>query len=325
MLSNDHIDTLIAREIEGEITAEEMAQLQSWLEADPANQAYYEALKDTWDLAAGAYSDMPEPDVERNWQRFSENLATPVPLRVVTRRNSWWRLAAAAIVVIAAAGLTFTLIRNNSHTTLAAEADKKTFTLPDGSRVFLNRNSQLSYNGRFGDDNRTVQLKGEAFFEVAADAANPFIVAAGASQTKVLGTSFVIKAYEDKPVQLDVVTGKVAFSGKKGEDGALVLTAGNTAILQRDKEPQQINNSDPNFMAWKENRLYFSNAPLYKTLSTIEDYFGVRFSVADKSLLTLSYTGKFDNPSLAEVLDVISKTAEVKIIEEEKGVYRISR
>lgn len=325
MLSNDHIDTLIAREIEGEISAEEMAQLQSWLEADPANQAYYEALKDTWDLTADAYSGMPEPDVERNWQRFSENLAAPEPLRVVTRRNSWWRLAAAAVVILAAAGLAFTLLQRGKETVLTAEADKKTFTLPDGSLVYLNRHSQLSYNTGFGNNNRTVKLEGEAFFDVAADAANPFIVAAGASQTKVLGTSFVIKAYNDKPVQLDVVTGKVAFSGKKGEKGALVLTAGNTAILQPDKEPQQVQNGDPNFMAWKENRLYFNNMPLYKTLTAVENYFNVRFVVTDSSLLTLNYTGTFNNPSLAEVLDVISKAAEVKISEEGKDVYRIGR
>ncbi|MBO9153381.1 FecR domain-containing protein [Chitinophaga sp. GCM10012297] len=325
MLSNDHIDTLIAREIEGEISAEEMAQLQSWLEADPANQAYYEALKDTWDLTADAYAGMPEPDVERNWQRFSGNVAAPEPLRVVTRRNSWWRMAAAAVVIVAAAGLVFTLVQRGKETVLVADADKKTFTLPDGSRVYLNRNSQVSYNAGFGDDNRTVKLKGEAFFDVAADAANPFIVAAGASQTKVLGTSFVIKAYEHKPVQLDVVTGKVAFSGKKGEEGALVLTAGNSAILQQDKEPQQVKNGDPNFMAWKENRLYFHNMPLYKTLTAVENYFNVRFVVSDSSLLTLNYTGTFSDPSLAEVLDVISKAAGVTISEEEKDVYRISR
>ena len=325
MLSNDHIETLIAREIEGEISAEEMAQLQRWLEADPANQAYYEALKHTWDLASDAYAGMPEPDVERNWQRFSENLAAPAPLRVASRRNSWWRLTAAAIMIVAAAGLTFTLFRHGKETVLTASADKKTFTLPDGSRVYLNRNSQLRYDAGFGDDNRTVQLKGEAFFDVSAGAAHPFIVSAGISQTKVLGTSFVIKAYDDKPVQLNVVTGKVAFSGRKGEEGALVLTEGNAAILSLDKDPQQIENADPNFMAWKENRLYFSNTPLYKSLSAVEAYFNVRFVVQDSSLLTLSYTGTFSDPSLAEVLDVISKAADVKIVEEEEGVYRISR
>ncbi len=325
MLSNYHIESLIAREIEGEISAEEMAQLQRWLEANPANQTYYEALKDTWDLASDAYADMPEPDVERNWQRFSENLAAPGPLRVASRRNGWWRLAAAAIVIVAAAGLTFTLFRQGKETVLTASADKKTFTLPDGSRVYLNRNSQLSYDAGFGDDNRHVKLKGEAFFDVTADDANPFIVSAGISETKVLGTSFVIKAYDDKPVQLNVVTGKVAFSGRKGEKGAMVLTEGDAAILRPDKGPQQIENADPNFMAWKENRLYFSHTPLYKSLSAIEAYFNVRFVVPDSSLLTLPYTGTFIDPSLPEVLDVISMAAKVTIVEEEEGVYKISR
>lgn len=327
MFSNDHIDTLIAREIEGEITTAERAQLEDWLQQDVANRQYYEALKDTWDLTADGYKNVPEPDVEANWQRFTRTaLDVPAPLRVVTKRNNWWRLSAAAVIIVAATGLAFALFRGQGVTTLTAGADKKEVILPDGSKVFLNRNSQVSYNKDFAKDNRDITLEGEAFFDVKPDAGRPFTVKAGASRTRVLGTSFVIKAYEDKTIQLNVVTGKVAFSGKTGpEDGALVLTAGHTAILQPNKEPKQIRDTDPNFMAWKENRLAFNKVPLYKTLSAVEEYFNVRIIVTDRALLNLDYTGTFENPGLEEVLDVISEAADVKVTEEEKGVYRISR
>lgn len=327
MFSNDHIDTLIAREIEGEITTAERAQLEDWLQQDVANRQYYEALKDTWDLTADGYKNVPEPDVEANWQRFTRTaLDAPAPLRVVTKRSNWWRLSAAAVIIVAATGLAFALLRGQGVTTLTAGADKKEVILPDGSKVFLNRNSQVSYNKDFAKDNRDVTLEGEAFFDVRPDAGRPFTVKAGASRTKVLGTSFVIKAYEHKTIQLNVVTGKVAFSGQTGADnGALVLTAGHTAILQPNKAPKQVQDTDPNFMAWKENRLAFTKVPLYKTLSAIEEYFNVRIVVTDSALLNLDFTGTFDNPGLQEVLNVISEAADVKITEEEKGVYRISR
>lgn len=334
MFNNDHIDVLIAREIEGDISAAEQAELQTWLQADAANRQYYEALRKTWDLAGEAADDAPEPDVIMNWQRFqlqmqqqgTEQQEVPAPLRVVTPRRNWWRLAAAAVVIIAAAGLAFTLFTINAGTTIiTAAADKKEVTLPDGSKIFLNRNSQISYRKGFAAGHRNVKLEGEAFFDVVPDASNPFIVSAGASQTQVLGTSFVIKAYEDKTVQLNVVTGKVAFSGQQKDEDALVLTAGHTAILQHNKKPQEIQDADPNFMAWKENRLHFSNIPLNRTLNTLEEYFSVRFIAEDASILMLTYTGTFDHPTLQEVLDVISTAAHVTFTEEEKGVYRISR
>lgn len=328
MFNNDHIDTLIAREIEGEITTAERAQLEDWLQQDAANREYYEALKDTWDLTADVYENAPEPDVEANWQRFSNTTMTgPPPLRVAARGISWRRLSVAAVAIVAAAGLAFALLKGQGTTTLTASADKKEVILPDGSKVYLNRNSQVSYNKGFAKNNREITLKGEAFFDVKPDAGQPFMVKAGASETQVLGTSFVIKAYENKTVQLDVVTGKVAFSGK-GQGpvkDALVLTAGHTAILQPNKEPKQIQNTDPNFMAWKESRLHFKKVPLYKTLGAIEDYFDVRIIVTDAALLNLDFSGTFDDPGLEEVLEVISKAADVTVKEEEKGVYRISR
>lgn len=328
MFNNDHIDALIARDIEGEITAAERAELHSWLQADPANREYYNALRETWDLAGDA-ADAPEPDVTLNWLRFRQHMEqeeTPVPLKVVTPRRNWWRLAAAAVVIIAAAGLGFTFLSNmNSTTVITAAADKKEVTLPDGSKIFLNRNSRVSYKKGFAANHRNITLEGEAFFDVTPDASNPFIVSAGASRTRVLGTSFVIRAYEHKTVRLNVVTGKVAFSGKQDSKGSLVLTAGNTAILQQNKAPQQIREADPNFMAWKENRLHFNNLPLNRTLSTLEEYFSVRFIVDDPSLLMLTYTGTFDHPELQEILKVISTAAHVTFTEEEEGVYRISR
>lgn len=326
MFNNDHIDILIAREIEGAITASERAELDAWLQADARNRTYYEAMHDTWDLTAEA-DDAPEPDVAMNWQRFQQRMdeqPAVVETPVIPMRRNWFRIAAAAMVIVAAAGIAFIFFANNT-VTITAQADKKEVHLPDGSTVVLNRNSQISYRKGFSSSHRELALQGEAFFDVKPDATHPFMVTAGKSQTQVLGTSFVIKAYEHKTIQLNVVTGKVAFSGKQSDKDALVLTAGNMAIMQENKEPQRIQNVDPNFMAWKEEHLEFNNVPLNRTLNVLEEYFNVKFMVDDPSLLTLGYTGKYDHPTLEEVLKVLGESYHVTIREESKGVYRVTQ
>ena len=90
-------------------------------------------------------------------------------------------------------------------------------TLPDGSNIYLNRNTILSYQKNFGRDDRNVTLSGEAFFDIAPDTEKPFIVDAGKASVKVVGTSFnVITNNHDSAVEVFVKTGKVMLSGDTG-------------------------------------------------------------------------------------------------------------
>ncbi|MBK7131283.1 MAG: FecR domain-containing protein [Bacteroidales bacterium] len=90
-------------------------------------------------------------------------------------------------------------------------------SLPDGSKISLNRNSQLTYRENFGKKNRNVKLTGEAFFEIAPDASKPFIIDAGKADVRVVGTSFnVITNNTESEVEVYVKTGKVILSDKSG-------------------------------------------------------------------------------------------------------------
>ncbi len=241
----------------------------------------------------------------------------PAPLKVAHRgRNRW--LVAAGIAAILATG-TFFLSRTDKTVTLAATEEKQLFTLPDGSKVYLNRHSTLRYNNRFADNNRDITLQGEAFFDVVPDAKHPFIVHAGASQTEVLGTSFGIKAYGEEPVRLNVVTGKVAFSNTERKSDALVLTAGHSAVVKTGKDPEAETGSDPNFTSWKDNRLVFHHTPLSATFAAMEDYFGITIKIEDPSIGSLEYMGTFDQPNADSIFKVISTATQVKIVEESEG------
>ena len=197
MLSNEHMDTLIARDIEGTISGAEKQELAGWLREDPANQAYYDALNDTWDVAADAWHEMPEPDTEANWERFSQKIATaePAPLKVVHRGRRTW-LAAAGIAAVLATGITFLPSPVPIKTVTLVGYHRETAFHPARRQQGISQPPfTLQYNERFAQSNRNIRLEGEAFFDVAPSAAHPFIVHAGASQTEVLGTSFGIKAY----------------------------------------------------------------------------------------------------------------------------------
>ncbi len=103
--------------------------------------------------------------------------------------------------------------------TIAAGNDEKNIKveLPDGSTIFLNRNSQLSYRSNFNGRGRNVNLKGEAFFEIAPDATKPFIIDAGNARVRVVGTSFnVITRNSESAVEVYVKTGKVLLSDNSG-------------------------------------------------------------------------------------------------------------
>lgn len=327
MLSNEHMDTLIARDIEGTISPAEKRELADWLRREPANQAYYDALKDTWDLTADAFHEMPEPDTAANWERFSQKIAAePVaaPLKVASRNRGRW-LAAAGVAAILATGIAFFLSRTEKTVTLAATEEKQRFTLPDGSQVYLNRHSTLRYNARFAENNRDITLEGEAFFDVAPDAAHPFIVHAGASQTEVLGTSFGIKAYEAQPVRLNVVTGKVAFSNPERKSNALVLTAGHAAVVESGKDPAAEEAADLNFTSWKDDRLVFRHTPLSAAFAAMEEYFGITIRIEDSSIGSLEYKGTFDKPVADSIFKVIAEATQLKIVEESEGVYSVRK
>ena len=91
--------------------------------------------------------------------------------------------------------------------------------MPDGSTIFLNRNSEFSYRSNFGDRSRNVILTGEAFFEIAPDASKPFIIDAGNARVRVVGTSFnVITSNSESAVEVFVKTGKVMLSSNSGSE-----------------------------------------------------------------------------------------------------------
>ena len=193
----------------------------------------------------------------------------------------------------------------------------KIISLPDGTLVSLNSNSELKYPKKFGKSTREVIIEGEAFFEVKPDKEKPFIIHAGDAQIKVLGTSFNVHAYpNEKSVEVIVKTGKVQVLNKAvaatqtkelilnpGDKGTLVYL--NNALLKT-------TNENPNFLSWKTHNLIFRATSLDEVIRNLENVYKVNIRLEDPKLNGLLLTAHFENLSLDFILEVIETTFQME-------------
>lgn len=324
----DDIETLIARALENNLSTAEQATLQAWLEEDASNRRYYEELQKTWELTATADTDYI-PDTNRNWEQFRQKISVveETPVRRISPYRNALRIAA-TLLLLAGAGTLYVLNSSGDITVSTAAMERKEVILPDGSKVFMNQNSRLRYAKNLTGAERAVYLEGEAFFDVTAQQARPFVVYANHTQTQVLGTSFDIKAYKEQPVEVAVISGKVAVSRKTEDKSAnrLVLTKGRKAIFKTDKQMEEIAIADPNFMAWKEQVLVFQNVTISNVINTLESYYNVKIVVEDSAIARLSFKGYFSNETNVEnVLNVIVGGVPDLTWIKEQGEYKIQR
>ncbi|MGN0213992.1 MAG: FecR family protein [Muribaculaceae bacterium] len=178
-------------------------------------------------------------------------------------------------------------------------------TLPDGSRVWVNAGSKITYASAFGNERR-VTLEGEAFFEVATDSVRPFIVKAGKMNVKALGTKFNVYNYASEPLVVSLVEGKVKVYRDQILKKSVVLNPGERAVeIDGDllKEP-----FGDDVLMWCDGIYSFQDQPLKDILRKLELYYDVNIVVNSQELLNKHFTGKFrQDDGVMEVLRILQK------------------
>ncbi|CAD5278635.1 MULTISPECIES: FecR family protein [unclassified Imperialibacter] len=251
-------------------------------------------------------------------QMKEQNL--PKTLRVMP----YWLRVAAVLVPVAVFSVVFYLIKGKETSLVATEqvetityvekinpkGQKSTIILSDGSVVTLNADSKLVYQERFEGKERKVTLEGEAFFDVTKDPSRPFIIETEQLITRVLGTSFTVRAYPNaEGVKVAVATGKVSVEkagGKKsGNDGeTLVLVPGEMGVfekLHRTLNKESFDERD--LFEWKEGLIYFENAEFGEVLERLEQWYGVSIKVEKRISLEKDFSGAYKNKPLELVLE----------------------
>ncbi|MBN9380198.1 MAG: FecR domain-containing protein [Chitinophagaceae bacterium] len=183
---------------------------------------------------------------------------------------------------------------------------RRVLHLPDGSTVILNRNSRLDYIPGFTSAIREVYLTGEAFFDIVHVPGKPFLVHTGKVTTRVLGTSFNIKAYpSDKAIEITVEHGKVQVMDEKTNMG--LLTDAQQLRFEVDKDQYKFGKVDVNAVAaWRPQEIRFDDITLSEIGRQIEQRFGRTVRFANPALENCRVTASFyEDDGLEEIMTVV--------------------
>lgn len=212
----------------------------------------------------------------------------------------------AGVATAAAVGIFLYLPWLTSWTDYAAYDIAQTFTLPDSSSVTLAPGSTLRLQKH--KDKRLVQMTGKVYFNVRHDDRAPFRVDAGSGFVKVLGTRFQVDSRD--PISVSVVSGKVLFSAIRSGEEALILTKGQSAVLDpAASKPVEITPKHPNPAAWATDEFIYDNTPLPEVLSELSEYYDVTlvaFDAGHSSGESRRLSGEFSTSSLQEILNLIN-------------------
>ena len=195
--------------------------------------------------------------------------------------------------------------------------------LQDGTKVWMNSESELYYPVQFTSGVRKIRLSGEAYYEVAKDSLRPFTVEVNEQfQVKVLGTHFNIKAYPtDGYAETTLLEGKVAVS-PSAQAPTVVLKPSEQIVIREDGNNfVRVVNTD-HYTAWHSGWFFFSNESLTKALEQIGRWYNVDFVFKDQNLTDIPVTGKlkrFEN--LNVILDMLSTTTRCHFTIEGKQIY----
>lgn len=232
-------------------------------------------------------------------------------------RNLVYKISKIAAVALFFIGIPLATIfygneKNETVNHLAAKSEIKNILLPDGSQVILNANSSISYSEDF-KQNRKLKLIGEAFFKVVKNPKSPFVVETSQFKTKVLGTSFNVKAYPNTINTVSVVTGKVEVNSKENLAWKSILIKNQWISIKKQEAPQLSNDNAKDFNAWTKNILIFQNSSLRETAITLENQFNVTIVFEKQELEELRITGKFKEENLNNILNSIALVKQLEI------------
>jgi len=275
-----------------------------------------------------------EIDVDKAWNNVHSRLMkndlkiNESPVRISFMRSTFMRIAAVALILLSLG--TAAIYMNNSGylskkiTVLAGNDQKNVLvSLPDGSKIYLNRNSEFSYRKSFGKKGRDVKLTGEAFFEISPDKSKPFIIDAGKAKVKVVGTSFnVITNNRESAVEVFVKTGKVLVSDNSGSQ-SIQLDPGFVGTVNS-KAAAKVLNTNPNYLSWNTGYLDYSGQKLSVVFKDLKRVYDMDIIADDSLILENPWHAPIVNSSQETIINIICRSFNLNYTKD-GNVYHLSK
>jgi len=303
-------DSILIRYLQQQTSEDEDKKIESWLLDSPDNQSHFNSLNKIWEHS-NSKIDFDLIDADGDWEKVKSRIENVGHKPISKKLNSTFSLfVRIAAIIVLAVGITFLLryylLTEPEMIVHSTEINQSEILLSDGSKVYINKHSEISYPEKFSRKERVVNLKGEAYFEVSKNEKKSFIVhTTNNAVVKVLGTSFNINTDTiSSIVTVHVTTGKVAFYKADEVENKAILTKNEKAVLEDDIISKSII-ENPNFLSWKTGILEFKNSPLTSVVDQLAEFYKQTILINAQSIGDFKYTSTIDNQPLEEVLDEI--------------------
>lgn len=346
----EYVWFLMARNLSGEASSGQQEELMQLLQQNPQWMQHYDMMKTLWKPVADKQENVDDPDRIRHILQLAaaENGEAPViPIRTNRRRFLYLGAAAAAIIAVLFFVFDFKTPARAPQQEIVAQKGSKTRTLlPDGSTVWLNAGSQISYPSSFNGPVREVTLQGEAYFDVVKQTGRPFIVHAADIDIKVLGTAFNVKSYaEDKTVETTLIRGLVSITRKSNlEQAPILLQPNQKVVLNKDnpfpaptKETKQLVEkvSTPQIQhldstkkeneqletAWVYNRLEFRGDHFEDLALKLERWYNIDIRFEDEQVKKLTFNGSLESESVDQAFLALKAAVPFRYEIKENEIY----
>lgn len=297
---------LASKVLAGEASADEKKLLKQILLENTEQSLIYNQLKEYWDAEVKLTG-------KRDKDTFEANLLTRLDFQPEAQASNYRKLylriasAAAILFFVMTCSLAYLYIANPQESyTYAAQSMPVEYTLKDGTKVTLNKNSSLSFKSDFGNKRRDVKLVGEAYFKVSKDKARPFSVDALGTKTEVLGTSFNIRTNEEKSeVSTTLVEGSVHFMAHNCD---VLLIPGDEVIYDAMAKKHKIQSIDTQYnTAWVTGRFNYVNISFSDLITKLEHIYKLRIGVSDRRIanrvVSVSFLAKDPVESIFKALE----------------------
>ena len=315
---------LLERFLKGETTHDEERILVDWFKSDVSRDELRNYIQRKWEIASN--SSIPTDLKERMFRKIQSRIeSVAVEKKEVGRfslRNIM-RYAAIGLLVICA-GLGGHLLTRYSRSVgaekdylvFAAKGQKASVVLPDGSKVWLNSDSEIKYTNLYGDGERIISLDGEAYFEVRKNEKLPFDVMTKELNVKVLGTKFNFRNYdEDEEVTVNLLEGKVQLENYVKKMGINYLSPSEKVTLNKLTGEMIISRAEvKNAKEWTNDGLFFDEMPLSDIVKELNRSYNVKIHIADEQLTHNRFYALFNRKeqTIYNVLDIITATNQVR-------------
>jgi ferric-dicitrate binding protein FerR (iron transport regulator) len=322
---------LLAKYMAGEISEQENTALSRWIESSAENKALFMDIKSDWKKMEMMKERF---NVDKAWDTVHQKIKTgqngavaPEEKQLNIKRSGFsmvYKVAASLLLLVMLGTAIVTITGRVPKVVVTADATEqgKVVELPDGSKVYLNRDTRLAYAKNFGRSERKVELTGEAFFEVTPDKTKPFRIAASDANIKVVGTSFNVNTRKaQEGVEVYVSTGIVELSENGNAGNRILLHPGNIGTINYQRKIESAKAVNANSIAWKTRDLSFTDTPLKDVIPILNEIYNVHIVLQGEEVDTIGINGEYHGDPLDRILKVITVDNYLTVVKSNNTIY----